>query len=121
MTEEFAAVGFAVQPRKGKRPATVFLTNEDYGETCNSCPQGAHGTVCVASAPLRRKVKASTHVITCPKCQKNGHTMEDCWRDEICDVCGNKGHISEVCSQRPKDGAPAAKSVSFEKYPKVRK
>jgi hypothetical protein len=32
MTEGFAAVGFAVEPRKGrKRPATVFLTNEDYG------------------------------------------------------------------------------------------
>jgi hypothetical protein len=121
MTEEFAAVGVSVQPRKGKKPAAVFLTNEDYGETCNSCPQGAHGTVCVASAPLRRKVKASAHVVTYPKCQKNGHTMEDCWRDEVCDTCGIKGHISKVCSRFIKAGASAAKNVSFEKFPKVRK
>jgi hypothetical protein len=49
-------------------------------------------------------------VVTCPKCQKNDHTLENCWRDEICDVCGIKGHIAKVCSQRPKDGAPATKS-----------
>ncbi len=38
MTEEFAAVGFSVQPRKGKRAAAVYLTNEDYGQHLQLVP-----------------------------------------------------------------------------------
>jgi hypothetical protein len=69
--------------------------------------------------PTLNKAKAIALAVTCPKCQKNGHTLENCWRDGVCDVCGNTGHIAEVCSQRPKDGTPTTKSVSFEKYHKV--
>jgi hypothetical protein len=72
------------------------------------------------SLQLHRNVKASALVVTCPKCQKNGHTLENCWRDEVSDICGNTGHIAKVC-QLLKDVAPAAKSVTFEKTLKVRK
>lgn len=55
LTKEFVAIGFTVRPRKGKRSVVVFLTKVDYGASCNSCPPGAHGTACVASAPLTKR------------------------------------------------------------------
>ncbi|POM80181.1 Hypothetical protein PHPALM_2015 [Phytophthora palmivora] len=37
----------------------------------------------------------------CEKCQRPGHSEEDCWRDITCDRCQEKGHPSRMCRAPP--------------------
>ncbi|KAK1932281.1 hypothetical protein P3T76_012275 [Phytophthora citrophthora] len=37
----------------------------------------------------------------CEKCQRSGHSEEDCWRDITCDRCQEKGHPSRMCRVPP--------------------
>jgi hypothetical protein len=55
--------------------------------------------------------------LTCDKCGRKGHLINDCWRDVICGKCGKVGHITDVCRQgkKPTGGAPDAKRVKFER------
>ena len=33
------------------------------------------------------------------KCQKAGHSKDNCWRDETCGKCSRKGHITSACER----------------------
>jgi hypothetical protein len=35
--------------------------------------------------------------VTCPRCEKNGHSADNCWKDKICAKCGIQGHIAAYC------------------------
>ncbi|POM64949.1 Hypothetical protein PHPALM_19450, partial [Phytophthora palmivora] len=37
----------------------------------------------------------------CERCQRPGHSEEDCWRDITCDRCQEKGHPSRMCRAPP--------------------
>src|SRR5579871_6374963 len=37
---------------------------------------------------------------TCQKCQKPGHSEDDCWKDITCKYCKKKGHPEDRCHKK---------------------
>ena len=35
--------------------------------------------------------------VTCSKCRRPGHSQDTCWKDALCNICGRKGHVGQVC------------------------
>ena len=54
---------------------------------------------CPPQARQCNNVTANTGKPRCKKCNKDGHTDEQCWIDRTCGKCGKKGHVPKYCKE----------------------